>query len=434
MKILFIYPKFRKYLETNPRILEAINEPLYAGYKTTPSLGIPILTALTPEEHELHFVDGNIDDIPYDERFDLVAINCFTPQAGFAFKIGDTFKERGVQTVMGGIFPSAYSKECKKHVDSVAIGDAELIWREILKDAEAGKLKPFYKAEKQFNLDNYVTPDRRLFKNKEGYDWKPLLVQTFRGCDFKCAYCAIPCAGGSELRLRPVTTIMEEIDNNRDFDGLFIADDQLLLPDKKIERYAIDFFSELKKLDYRKKIFLNASLLITHKRNILKSAREAGINTIYLVMGFDPVSVKAVSFNKPDEASYNIQLLKDEGFKIFASVGVGLDVDTTDIFKRHIDFLENNEIYHTEFWILTPYPGSPMWNRYKKSGRIITEDFEKYSGAHCVFRPRKMTPQELEDGFIYMWKEFFTRFPLKPEEALEYYNMSDEYKIKHGLV
>ena len=74
MKILLVYPKFRKYLETNPRILEAIGEPLYAGYKTTPSLGIPLLTALTPDEHDLHFVDGNIDEIPYDEHFDLVAI------------------------------------------------------------------------------------------------------------------------------------------------------------------------------------------------------------------------------------------------------------------------------------------------------------------------------------------------------------------------
>jgi radical SAM superfamily enzyme YgiQ (UPF0313 family) len=412
--------------------LEAIGEPLYAGYKTTPSLGIPILTALTPDEHDLHFVDGNIDEIPYDEHFDLVAINCFTPQARFAYEIGDTFRARGVQTVMGGIHPSNYYEDCKSHVDAVVIGEAENIWFDVLEDAKKNKLKPYYKSECCFNLDKYVTPDRRLFIDREGYDWKPLLIQCFRGCDYNCAYCAIPGADGN-LRMRPVENIMQEIEQNRDLDGLFIADDQLLLPDEKIEKYAMTFFSALKDINYKKDIFLNASLLLNRNTKLLKVAKDCGINTIYIVLGFDPLSVNAVSFDRPKEAEYNIKLLQDQGFGLFASVGVGLDVDTPDVFKKHIDFLERNNIRHVEFWILTPFPGSPSWEKYKKSDKIITEEFEYYNGSHAVFMPRRMTVEQLEEGFIYLWKEFFTRFPLKPEDALKYYNMTDEYKLKHKV-
>lgn len=432
MKILLVYPKFRKYLETNPRILEAIGEPLYAGYKTTPSLGIPLLTALTPDEHDLHFVDGNIDEIPYDEHFDLVAITCFTPQARYAYEIGDTFKARGVLTVMGGIHPSNYYDDCRSHADAVVVGDVENVWHAVLADAAKGTLQPCYKSDAVFDLSEYVIPDRRLYRDKEGYDWKPLLIQTFRGCDFPCAYCAIPGAGGP-LRMRPVENIMAEIDRNRDLDGLFIADDQLLLPDKKIEKYAMNFFSALNDLQYTKDIFLNASLLLNRNPDLLKKAKECGINTLYLVLGFDPLSVNAVSFERPKEAEYNIKMLQDHGFSIFASVGVGLDVDTPDVFKRHIDFLDRNNIRHVEFWILTPFPGSPAWRKYKKRGRIITEEFEYYNGSHAVFKPRRMTVEQLEEGFIYLWKEFFTRFPLDPADALEYYNMTEEYKLKYGI-
>lgn len=432
MKILLIYPKFKKYLETNPKILEAINEPLYAGYKTAPALGIGILTALTPDNHDLHFSDGNLDKIPYDEYFDLVAITCFTPQAGFAYEIGDTFKKRGVQTIMGGIHPSNYPEDCIKHADAVIVGEVENIWLDILRDAENKSLKQIYKAEICYDVNNYIIPDNRLYKNKDGYDWKPHLIQTFRGCDFRCAYCSIPGASGN-LRMRPIDNVMMEIDQNRDMDGLFIADDQLLLPDPKIEKYAIDFFTELKGMNYKKDIFLNASALLNKNETVLKTARKSGINTIYLVMGFDPISVNAVSFGKTKEACENIKMLKDNGFGIFASVGVGLDVDRPDVFKKHIDFLEMNDIRHVEFWILTPFPGSPAWKKYKKAGKIITENFELYNGSHCVFQPRRMTVEQLNDGFIYLWKEFFTRFPLQPDDACKYYNMTEEYKIKHNI-
>lgn len=433
MKILFVYPKFKKYLETNPRILEAINFPLYAGFKTSPSLGIPLLAALTPKEHEIFFADGNLDEIPYDTKFDLVAINCFTPQAHFAYEVGDKFRERGVLTVMGGIHATNMSDDCKKHCDAVAIGEGEMTWLEVLEDAKKGKLKPFYKPTELFDLSKYPMPNREIYKHKKGYDWKPLLIQCFRGCDFNCAYCAIPEAHGKCLRMRPVKSVMNEIEQNLDLEGIFIADDQLLIPDEKIEKYSFEFFTALKSIGYKKKIFLNCSTLLNQNEKLIKLVKESGVDSVYLVMGFDPISVRAVSFGKAKEAERNIKLLKDNGIEIFASVGVGLDVDDKSIFDKHIEFLDRNNIRHVEFWILTPFPGTPAWHSMQKQGRIITEDFNLYNGAHTVFKPKKMSVEELDDGFIYLWKEFFTRFPLEPSEAARYYNMTDEFLLKHGL-
>lgn len=433
MKILFVYPHFKKYLETNPRILESLNFPLYASYKTTPSLGIPIMTALTPDKHELHFADGNLEEIPYDEHFDLVIINCFTPQAKHAYEVGDKFRLRGVPTVMGGIHPTNYSEDAKLHCDAVCIGEAEQTYFSVLEDAERGKLKEFYQGDNCFDMGHYVMPDRRLFKHKQGYDWKPVLVQCFRGCDLRCNYCAIPGAHGGCLRKRPPEHVIQEIAMNLDMDGIFIADDQLLLPFPEIEKYAFEFFSRLKELNYKKSIFLSGSALLNRNEKLLRLVKEAGVDHIYFVMGFDPISMKAVTHDMPEEAETNIQMLRDAGLEIFASSTIGLEADGKDIFEKHLNFLGRNKIRFVEFWIATPFPGTPMWKKYRSKNRILIEDFDYYNGAHCVFRPKKMTKEELEEGFLYCWKEFFSRYPLDPVEAIKYYNLTDEFKLKHGV-
>ncbi|MCR6544158.1 radical SAM protein [Dehalobacterium formicoaceticum] len=433
MKILFVYPKFRKYLETNPNILKAIGAPVYAEYKAMPSLGIPILTALTPDEHELHFADGNLEDIPYDEDFDLVAINSFTPQAKYAYEVADKFRARGIPVILGGIFPSNYREDCSKHADAVFVGEAELGWHEVLADAQRGQLKPIYNAGCNFDVEKYVIPDRRLFKHKKGYDWRPLLLQNFRGCQFNCAYCAISATNGKKMRMRPIDNIMQEIEENMDLDGIYIGDDQFLLPDPEIEKHSLEFFSRLKELNYQKSILLSASPLLNKNPKLLQLIRDCGVNTLYFVFGWDPVAIRALSYNDPHDAEESIKAVQDAGFNIFASIGVGQDADTPEIFPRTIDFLERNQINHAEFWIQTPFPGTPAWRKYKKTGRILTEDFDMYNGAHVVYQPKKMSVQELEDGFIYLWQEFFTRFNLPPEEVLQFYSMSSDFKSKVGI-
>ncbi len=433
LKILIVYPKFKKFLETNTAILNAIGLPIYADYKAFPSLGVPILTALTPDIHELYFVDGNIDDIPYEDNFDLVAISCFTPQAKHAFEVASKFRVRGTQTIMGGIFPSNNPEACLEYCESVFIGEVELGWAEVLEDAGRGSLKKIYKVGCGFDLSKFPIPDRRLFKGKKGYDWRPLLLQCFRGCSYGCASCAIPSTNGSRIRMRPIESVMEEIERDGDLDGLYLGDDQFLLPDPALEKYSLDFFSELSKLHYKKKILMSSSPLLNKNDRLMRLLRDSGVNTLYFVMGWDPVSISALSLNQPREAEESIKYLKDWGFNLFASIGVGLDLDTPEIFPRIVDFLGRNDLRHAEFWIVTPFPGTPSWRKYQKTKRIVTEDFDFYNGAHAVFTPKKMSALQLDEGFIYLWKEHFTRAKLDPAEVLEFYTLTSEYKDKHGI-
>ncbi len=183
MKIVLVYPRFEKFLKNNPDLDTGLIDYFLGDFTTPPSLGIPILASLTPEEHELVLIDDNNgDQIDYSIDVDLVGINCFTPQATRAFEIADGFRAQGKKVIMGGFFPSFMVDECLKHADSVNVGECEPTWNQILTDAAAGQLKKIYKGGCSFDLSKMKIPKRDIFYCKESYDWDEDLVQVTRGC------------------------------------------------------------------------------------------------------------------------------------------------------------------------------------------------------------------------------------------------------------
>ena len=139
MKVTFVYPRFEKFLTGLPELDQGLVDYFLGNFTTPPSLGIPILASLTPPDIEIELVDDNSGQTPnFDAPTDLVAINCFTPQATRAFEIADGFRARGKKVVMGGLFPSFMVEECLKHADSVNVAEGETTWRQILADARAG--------------------------------------------------------------------------------------------------------------------------------------------------------------------------------------------------------------------------------------------------------------------------------------------------------
>ena len=326
--------------------------------------------------------------------------------------------------------PTATPEESSKH-GSVCIGEGEPVWLEILEDAKNKKLKKFYQAAEPMDITKYPRPDRSLFENKKGYDWKPFLIQVLRGCEYTCQYCIIPEAHGRKFRYRLLDDIFDEMKEFEKYEELFIADDVLLLPDPTIEKFAVDFFDGLK--GNKKDVFLNASLLLNTNPTLLKKVKDAGIDTLYCVMGFDPVSIKALTFGKTKKAAEIIKRYQDAGITLFASIGIGSDMDRPDIFDKILNFLEETNITLAEFYIHTPYPGTPSWKTLNKRNRIITKDFDYYNGTHVVYKPKRMTVPELEKGFLYLWKEFYTRHPLSPETAAAHYNMTEDFFKRHGI-
>lgn len=408
MKILFVYPRFRKFLDDLSAEDRAYFEPILGGFKTPPSLGIPILAALTPSHHHVELLDDNLGEpVNFNTDADLVAINCFTPQATRAFELADGFRHAGKKVIMGGIFPTAMPDEVLLHADSVNIGEGEPTWLTILDDLEHGELKPKYHGGKGFNLEQMPIPDRTLFFNKSGYDWHSALVQIARGCGYNCAMCVIPEHFGHRIRFRPISQIIDEI-QALPYDQIYLADDTLFLTDRKSVQYATDLFNALKPL--KKRLFLSSTLALNTDRKFLKLSREAGTETFYCTLNVDPVSMRAIYPDSPDHRQKLVDLvhsITDLGINFYASFGIGRDWDDESITERIMELSVQAGIEIAEFFIFSPFPGSVQFQRMNSQNRLLHRRWELYNGAHVVYRPLKMSPDKLHEVFMATWREFY---------------------------
>jgi 3-oxoacyl-[acyl-carrier-protein] synthase II len=407
MKITFVYPRFEKFLSSLPELEPGLVEYYLGDYTTPPSLGIPLLAALTPPEFEVELLDDNSGQpIHYDAPTDLVAINCFTPQASRAFEIADNFRARGRKVIMGGLFPSFMADECLKHADSVNIGEGEPTWPQILADLKAGALKPRYVGGCSTDPANIPAARREIFYQNDHYDWDEDLVQVMRGCLYNCPMCPLPAQMGSRIRFRPIERVVEEIRSLK-HENVYLADDMLFFPHRRVHEYSRALFQALEPLG--KKYFVNSTMGLKADTDFIGLAARAGVRNFYCTLNVEPVSIKALQ-GGARERQILIDLVKateDRGIRFFASVAIGRDWDDTGMVDRMLDLLTAADIHTAEFFIFTPFPGSPHWDRMVRQGRILDFNWSHYNGANVVARPQKMTPEQLREQFIRAWREFF---------------------------
>lgn len=407
MKIALVYPKFEKFLTNNPELDSGLVKYFLGDFTTPPSLGIPILAALTPDHVDLSFIDDNSGDtIDYSIKYDLVGINCFTPQATRAFEIADAFRLNGTKVIMGGFFPSFMVEECLKHADSVNVGEGETTWPEILKDAENNKLKKIYKGGCKSDPANWPIPKRSIFYNNRSYQWEEDLIQISRGCTYNCAMCAIPAHMGFKMRFKPIDRVVEELKTLK-YENVYLADDSLFFTQNRIRDYATELFKRIKPLN--KKYFVSSTVALNVDPEFFTLAAEAGVKNFYCTMNVDPFSIKALQGDKQEQQKIIdlVKMLEDRDIRFFGSCALGREWDDQSIADRILELYHKAGIETSEFFIFTPYPGSAHWDRLKKQNRIIDTTWKNYNGAHVVFKPANMSEQQLYEQFIKVWKEFF---------------------------
>ncbi|MEI6147483.1 MAG: beta-ketoacyl synthase N-terminal-like domain-containing protein [bacterium] len=407
MKVSFVYPRFTKFLESRQDLDRDLLRYFLGNFTTPPSLGIPIMAALTPESIDVELIDDNGGDVvDYAADTDLVAINCFTPQATRAFEIADGFRQHGKQVIMGGFFPSMMPDECLKHADAVGVGEVEPVWEAILADARQGQLKRKYVGGCRFDLANLPLPKREIFYNKRSYDWDEDLVQVSRGCSYACAMCAIPAHMGNRMRFRPVEQVVREIKTLK-YENVYLADDSLFFQQRRIQDYAVELFTALKPLN--KKYFVSSTLALNLDDAFLNLIAEAGVRNFYCTMNVDPVSIKALQGDRKARQVLVdlVKKLEDRNIRFFGSCAMGRDWDDTSIADRILSLFVEANIHTSEFFIFTPYPGAPLWDRLERQNRIIDRNWSHYNGAHVVFQPQNMTVDELNEQFLKVWNGFF---------------------------
>lgn len=390
-------------------------------------LAIPTLTSLTPSQHEIRVFDENIEDIDYTWNPDIVAITVRTMFAKRAYAISETFRNRGVKTVLGGIHPSMCPEDALPHCDTVVVGEAEEIWHTVLRDAENGGLKRLYNAERTADLKTAPIPDRSsLSKDRYLLD----IVQTTKGCPYHCEFCAVHAFDGQRIRHRTIDQVIREIETinssgsiYKKKKAIFFADDNIIAD----KAFAKALFQALR--PYNINWMCQASINISKDGELLELMRDSGCGAVFI--GFESTSRENLAMmDKGVNQRYDyleaIGTIQSYGILVHSSFIVGYDFDTVDTFDELIGFIREANLLMPLINILTPLPGTKLFKRLDAEGRILHKDWSEYDTQHVVFSPARMSPEELLWGYKKVMKSVYSFDSILGK--LDYYWTRDFWK------
>jgi radical SAM superfamily enzyme YgiQ (UPF0313 family) len=387
---------------------------IWAGFAFRfPYLSATTLAALTPADVEVDIQDENTQEISFDKDIDIAAVSIMTPLAIRGYEIADRFRQNGTKVIMGGFHATWMPEEAALHADAVVTGEAEGTWKEVIKDCRRNSLKKLYAADAVSDLGG-LPPARRELLNKDGYFFTNT-VQTTRGCPFDCEFCSVTAFYGRTYRCRPLEDIEREL---RGISGganfLFIVDDNIT----GNPGYAKKLFGLLK--GYPFKWLSQTSITFAENPELLKLAQESGCYGMFI--GFETLTQEGLEklnkkFNRAEKYADHIKRIHDHGIGIQGSFIFGYDWDTKASFDTVVDFAERTKLDSVLFTVLTPYPGTKVFTRMMAEDRILTTDWSQYDMAHVVYKPKNMSPAELQEGYlqanreIYSWRSMLKRLP-----------------------
>ena len=356
-----------------------------------PPHGPVVFAAEVPKDIDLYFIDENVQEMKFDSSFDLICISVLlTCQLNRGFFIADKYRALGLPVIFGGIAVMLHPEETAEHADSVFLGEVEGRFHQVIQDFKLGRMQKIYNYMNNFPDISLVGTARRDILDKESYSYRGIqmldLVHASRGCKYNCFPCCNGFLGGRVFRPRPIDKTIEEmesIENNR----LFVVDNSLA-HDKK---WLKELFTAMIPL---KKKWVSHPLLDDDE--VLKLAADAGCWYVYQAV-----------FDTSDVIRNRIKRLHDYGIGVEGTVILGTDDHDEDEIKRLVDFLMELNLDIAEFTILTPFPKSPIRQKFKKHGRILHNNWTDYTCDKVVFKPRKISPERLEAMYHYAWDTFY---------------------------
>jgi radical SAM superfamily enzyme YgiQ (UPF0313 family) len=369
-----------------------------------PSLGLLTLAGITPKHHDIHYVE--IPDLYAEENeledFDLVAISSYSAQINEAYDLAMRYRAKGVPVVMGGTHVTALPHEAQKYCTSVILGEGEPVWLEVLEDAEHDKLKLFYDARKlDYDLADAPMPAFELLDISK---YNRITIQTSRGCPHSCEFCAGSNLICNHYKQKPAEKVLAEIDRICEIwphPFIEFADDNSFVN----KAYWKALLPELKKR--RIKWFTETDLSVAEDSELLHLMRDAGCAQVLIGLEsptLDPLDGLELNVNwkQSQFAQYKdaIRTIQSHGITVNGCFIVGLDGQTTEVFGDIYDFVRDAELYEVQITILTPFPGTALYARLKKSNRLVEPtNWKKCTLFDLNFRPLGMTEEDLREGF-----------------------------------
>ena len=367
-------------------------------------LTLTTLAALVPDELNVELVlhDEGVGDISPDLAVDLVGLTVITGSAPRAYELAAHFRARGITVVLGGPHVTLMPEEAQRHADAICVGYAEETWPQLLRDFAAGRMRPRYDQGHDFKLVNLPFPRRDLL-DRRSYLTQAVFEAT-RACAHDCEFCVVPVAWGRRQFQKPVGHVVEDIKRVGKRRIIFI--DLNLISDRA---YAAELFEALVPL--RVRWFGLSTSLIGRDRALMELMAKSGCAG--LLIGFESICEASLGdsrkrFNDPALYATLIRDLHALGISIQGCFVFGHDHDTTDAFDETVQFAIDAAIDLPRFAILTPFPGTPLYQRLDGEGRILDKNWERYDGQHVVFRPKRMTAAALQAGHEKAWRDVYS--------------------------
>ena len=401
----------KRLLLINPGNRENITMGI-AGISFPPP-ALAYIAALTPPDWDMKIVDENIEPITFDDA-DLVGITTTTSNAPRAYEVSEQYRRKGIKTVIGGIHASMLCDEAAQFVDSVVIGEAESVWPNLVRDFERNELRKFYRGERS-SLENLPKPRNDLCSDK--YTIKAS-VQTARGCPMDCEFCSVTAFHGRTYRQRPVAEVLDELEalNCREF---FFSDDNLTSHGEKAEQRAIQLFRGMVERGLNKRWASQVGIDFARNPEVLKSARKAGCLAVSI--GFESINEETLEEMRkvrnlkvgPGKYKEVVKRIQEHGMRVLGAFVLGGDGDRKDVFQKTAEFILDSKLDVHQVTLLTPLPGTSLYSRLEQEGRLLRtnypDDWIHYDMGEAVFRPKHMTPDELEEGVYQVYKHTTSR-------------------------
>lgn len=389
------------------------------GFKILP-YGLLQLASVTPPEIEVEIFDEKVEPLPDRPDGDLVGISVFTTaNASRAYELGARYRAQGVPVVMGGAHPSALPDEALRFADSVVIGEGEAVWPEVLRDFQQKALKPIYRA-----------PLPALTELPRRHPWHllktarypaPLVVQTTRGCPVGCEFCSVPAFNGRQMRHKAVPQVLDELGElatvrpslyARVANTVFFLDDSFgtdVLYYKGLMQALIDRGTRLRWVT-------QATTALAQKPELLTLAQRSGC--VGVLIGFESLSQdslrEADKRYKAHAYAEIIRKLHDHGLGVEGTFIFGFDSDDDGVFERTVEFCERTRLNVAQFSVLTPLPGTRLFERFRADGRLLYEPWRdprlwaRFNLFDVVIRPPRMSPERLAEGLQWAYRNFYS--------------------------
>ena len=371
-------------------------------YSLFPPLGLATLAAYLRDDDEVEIQDEHVSALRLGERPDLVVIQVYITSASRAYELADAYRGRGSHVALGGLHVTSLPAEAAAHADTIFIGPGEDTWPRFLADFRAGRAARVYRSETR-TLEG-LPPIRRDLIDRRRY-LVPNSIVVSRGCPHVCDFCYKEAffQGGRSFYTQTVDAALAEIDR---LPGrhLYFLDDHLF-GDRRFASALFDGMLGMGRL-WQAAGTVNAVLA----PDLLERAVRCGLRSLFV--GFETLTAA----NLVEQRKYQnmrrdyaaaVRRLHDLGVMINGSFVFGMDADDGSVFDRTVDWAIEQGIETATFHVLTPYPGTALYDRLAAQGRITSPDWSRYDTRHAVFSPARMSAEELEAGYSRAYRRFY---------------------------